>query len=45
MIALVFGVIAASSFAGSRLKVTGSMSTNVGWAPTREMAPTVAKNV
>ena len=45
MIALVFGVTAAASFATSRLNVTGSMSTKIGVAPTREIAPTVAKNV
>ncbi len=45
MIALVRGVIFAAMPAGSMLNVTGSISTNTGMAPTRTMAPTVAKNV
>ena len=44
MIARVRGVIAASTAAGSRLQVTGSMSTSTGVAPTRTMHPAVAKN-
>ena len=45
MIAFVFGVIARASFTGSMLKVAGSMSTKTGRAPSRAMAPAVAKNV
>jgi hypothetical protein len=45
MIARVRDVIAPSIRAGSRLKVTGSISTNTGLAPTRAIDPAVAKNV
>ena len=41
----VFGVSALSSFAGSRLNVSGSMSTKTGRAPRRATAPADAKNV
>ena len=44
MIAFVRGVIAAAACAGSMLKVAGSMSTSTGVAPTRTIAPAVAKN-
>ena len=44
MIAFVRGVIAAAACAGSMLNVTGSMSTSTGRAPTRTIAPAVAKN-
>src|SRR6185295_3709098 len=43
MMALVLVVIAAAVCAGSRLKVTGSMSTKTGRAPRRATAPAVAK--
>ena len=43
MIALVFEVIFSSILAGSILKVTRSMSAKTGVAPTRTIAPTVAK--
>ena len=43
--ALVLSVRAAATAAGSMLKVTGSMSTNTGRAPVRQMVPAVAKNV
>ena len=45
MTALVFGVTAASTRLGSRLYVRGSMSTKTGRAPSRQMAPPVAKKV
>ena len=45
MIARVRGVIFSSIFAGSMLNVAGSMSTKTGVAPTRAIAPTVAKKV
>ena len=45
MIALVRGVIAASTAAGSRLNVSGSMSAKTGVAPTRWIELAVAKNV
>src|SRR5215469_9836195 len=38
MIALVFGVIKASNFEGSRFNVTGSASTTTGVAPARTIA-------
>ena len=41
----VLGVIALSSFDGSRLNVSGSMSTKTGRAPRRATAPAVEKNV
>ena len=44
MIAFVRGVIAAATACGSRLKLTGSMSTSTGRAPTRAIVPAVAKN-
>ena len=44
MMALVRGVIAARVCAGSMLNVAGSMSTSTGVAPTRTIAPAVAKN-
>ena len=44
MIAVVRAVIAAATAAGSTLKVSGSMSTSTGVAPTRETQPAVAKN-
>ena len=44
MIAFVRGVIADATAAGSRLKLTGSMSTRTGRAPTRAIDPAVAKN-
>ena len=40
----VFGVIAFSSLAGSRLNVSGSMSTKIVRAPRRATAPAVEKN-
>ena len=45
MIAFVAGVIFSSSRDASILKVPGSMSTNTGFAPVRQTAPAVAKNV
>ena len=45
MIAFVFGVIAFSIFAGSILNVSGSISTNTGFAPTIPIASDVATNV
>ncbi|TXT21923.1 MAG: hypothetical protein FD138_3921 [Planctomycetota bacterium] len=45
MIAFVRGVIAASTASGSTLNVTGSMSTNTGFAPSRQIELAVAKNV
>ena len=45
MIAFVFGVIFFSISAGSILNVTGSISAKTGFAPTRTIAPTVAKTV
>ena len=45
IIAFVRAVTAASSLEPSLLNVTGSISTNTALAPTRAMAPTVAKNV
>jgi hypothetical protein len=45
MTALVRGVIAASSRAGSRQHVSGSMSTKTGVAPTKAIASVSAKNV
>ena len=45
MIALVRFVIALSISFGSMLNVTGSMSTNTGFAPSRQAALAVAKNV
>ncbi len=42
--AFVCGVMAASICAGSRLYVTGSMSTSTGVAPSRATQPAVAKN-
>ena len=45
MMARVRGVILFSTWAGSRLYVTGSMSTNTGRAPVRQTAPAVAKKV
>ena len=45
MTALVRGVTAAASAAGSRLKVAGSMSANTGLAPTRWAQPAVAKKL
>ena len=44
MIALVRGVMARASAAGSRLNVAGSMSTRTGRAPRRTTEPAVAKN-
>jgi hypothetical protein len=44
MIALVRGVMAASIREGSRLYVSGSMSTKTGVAPVRQTEPAVAKN-
>ena len=44
MMARVRGVIAARTASGSRLQVTGSMSTSTGVAPSRAMHPAVAKN-
>src|SRR5262245_3819774 len=43
-IALVRGVIAAIAAAGLMLKVSGSMSTSTGCAPSRATQPAVAKN-
>src|ERR1700743_348422 len=45
MMALVLGVILASIWRTSKLYVTGSISTNTGFAPTRAIDPAVAKNV
>ena len=45
MMALVRDVTACSIRFGSILNVTGSMSTKTGLAPTRAMAPAVAKKV
>jgi len=45
MIAFVFGVIAASIFAGSMHLVLGSQSTNTAVAPAIQIASAVAKNV
>ena len=45
MIARVLGVIAASIWFSSMLKVTGSMSTNTGRAPNRAIDPAVAPKV
>ena len=45
MMALVRGVMAHSSFAGSMLQVSGSMSTKTGSAPAKEMASAVAMKV
>ena len=45
MIAFVFGVIAASIFAGSMHLVFGSQSTNTAVAPAIQIASAVAKNV
>ena len=45
MIAFVRGVIAASTRAGSMLKSTGSTSTKTGFAPSRAIAPAVAKKL
>src|SRR5271157_4395862 len=42
MMARVFGVMTAAINAGLMLKVTGSMSTKTGFAPTRAMEPAVA---
>ena len=44
-IAFVFGVMAASIFAGSMLAVLGSQSTNTAFARTIQIASAVAKNV
>ena len=43
--ALVFGVIAASIFAGSMFFVLGSQSTSTAFAPAIQMASAVAKKV
>ena len=43
MIARVRGVMAARTASGSRLYVTGSISTSTGVAPTRDTHPAVAK--
>jgi len=43
--ARVLSVIAASSFSTSRLKVSGLISTNRGFAPFRQMEEAVAKKV
>ncbi len=45
MMAFVFGVIAASIFAGSMHLVSGSQSTNTAVAPAIQMASAVAKKV
>src|SRR5947209_6161053 len=45
MIAFVFGVMAASIFAGSMQPVFGSESTNTAVAPAIQIASAVAKNV
>ncbi len=45
MTARVLGVMADSNFAGSKLYVTGSMSTNTGRAPRRAIEPAVATKV
>ena len=45
MMALVFGVMAASIFAGSMHFVFGSQSTNTAVAPAIQIASAVAKNV
>ena len=45
MMAFVFGVIAASIFAGSMHLVLGSQSTNTAVAPAIQIASAVAKNV
>ena len=45
IIALVFSVIASSIFEGSSVKVSGSMSTNTGFAPVYKMELPVAANV
>ena len=45
MIAFVLGVIAASIFAGSILKVSGSISAKTGVAPTIPIASVVATKV
>ena len=45
MIALVLGVIALATAAGSTLNVSRSTSTKTGLAPSRDTHPAVAKNV
>ncbi len=45
MIARVFGPILRATSSGSQWKVSGSMSTNTGFAPTRQIDPAVAKKV